>query len=268
MTSAETYDFRTPTDRDKYDYPFLAHLQLIGKDPKLLDIKILQNAPDSEAEIRESFTDVFDGTTTPAVVDIVSASANDAADGTGIQTVSLLGIDEHDDLVEEEIDLAGTVAVTTTTKWKRLILLKAVAWGSGGTAAGAITVSETGGVSKCYMTLQASMSCVINSRVYLPDGSIGSVLHAEGYVVQSTGAAAVVVDKGATLRVLYVDTTTKTDEPIDTYPVIPNGDLKIDDVIPDKTGDGKNYFTLKHATINTGVNPDIFYRVKIAVWDA
>jgi hypothetical protein len=110
-------------------------------------------------------TDVFDGTSTEAVVDVHSTSD---ADGTGNKQVRLWGLDVNGDLTSEVItftDTAGTVDVmTTTTEWTRLIMLEWI------DTAGTITVTENGDVNDLYLQMDPSYLSSLNTLFWVPAG--------------------------------------------------------------------------------------------------
>lgn len=55
--------------------------------------------------------------TTAATARVISSSANDAAAGTGAQTIRLFGVDANLDYVTEDVTMNGTTAVFSTTQF-------------------------------------------------------------------------------------------------------------------------------------------------------
>ena len=83
--------------------------------------------------------------TSATTVAVVSSSVADTAAGTGARTVSVIGLNGSYVEVTETVTLNGTVAVNTVNSYffiNRIIVLTA---GTGGTNAGTITTSWTGG---------------------------------------------------------------------------------------------------------------------------
>jgi hypothetical protein len=72
---------------------------------------------------------------------IVSASANDAAAGTGLRTVQIEGLDANYDIQTETITMNGTTNVNTANTYTRIYRMKGLTAGSGGTNAGNITAT-------------------------------------------------------------------------------------------------------------------------------
>lgn len=91
---------------------------------------------DTQAQIPEA--------TTGALVSIASDSANDAAAGTGAQTVILEGIDQNWDAQTETVTLNGTTPVNTINQWIAINRAYIAAVGSFGTNEGNITFTHTG----------------------------------------------------------------------------------------------------------------------------
>jgi hypothetical protein len=67
-----------------------------------------------------------------------STSANDTSGGTGLQTVTIFGLDGNYDEQSETITLNGLSGVTTTNSYLRIYTMCGVAVGSGGVNAGNI----------------------------------------------------------------------------------------------------------------------------------
>lgn len=57
-------------------------------------------------------------------IDIYSTSANDALGGTGLEVVTLFGLDNEFNLVQEEINLNGTTHVTTSNVYSRVFRIR------------------------------------------------------------------------------------------------------------------------------------------------
>ena len=83
--------------------------------------------------------------TTAVAVEMDSTSGDDASGGTGIQEVEVHGLDGNFDEVSERVEMNGTTAVAITQTFIRINNIHAMRVGSGGVAAGEVTVQGSGG---------------------------------------------------------------------------------------------------------------------------
>ena len=106
---------------------------------------------------------------------IVSTDANDAAAGTGAQTVTVVGLDENWLIQSETLTLNGTTPATGTLLFRRVHTASVQTSGSTNTAfnAGTITVSHSTTTANVFLTIQPGRN-QSNAAVYtVPDGKIG-----------------------------------------------------------------------------------------------
>lgn len=95
-------------------------------------------------------SDVWEGAglypfqTSATVLEILSASANDAAAGTGARTFTLTGLDANFNAISETLTLNGTTPVQTMLSYIRVNGLAIASAGSGNTNAGDVTLRVTG----------------------------------------------------------------------------------------------------------------------------
>jgi len=82
--------------------------------------------------------------TSATLVEAVSASADDASAGTGARTIQIWGLDASYAEQTEVITLNGTTAVDSSSTYIRVFRARVLTAGSGGTAAGAITIRVDG----------------------------------------------------------------------------------------------------------------------------
>ena len=75
-------------------------------------------------------------------LDVVAASANDDTSGTGIRTITIYGLDDDWAVQSEIVTLAGGATVRTAAEFLRVYRVDATTAGSGGVAAGAITIQN------------------------------------------------------------------------------------------------------------------------------
>lgn len=140
--------------------------------------------------------------TAAAATTIVSASAADAAAGSGLTSVKVSGINANWDFVEETVVLKGVTPVTLTKQYLRVFRIGAVAAGTGGTAvsvaAGAITVKH-GTTALCTLPLGSTTSQ--HAAYSVPRGYVGEVqsvdLVAEGKPTLVTTAGIMTRDPSA-----------------------------------------------------------------------
>jgi hypothetical protein len=85
--------------------------------------------------------------TSASIVEALSDDANDTSAGTGARTIQIWGLDANYDEQTEVISLNGTTAVDSANTYIRVFRAKVLTAGSGGTAAGTITVRVDGGGS-------------------------------------------------------------------------------------------------------------------------
>lgn len=96
-------------------------------------------------EVIASFGGTFNIMTSGDTLDVVSASANDTAAGTGARTILITGIDGNSLPQTEIVTLNGTTAVTTVNSWLGVNRALVLSSGSGNTNAGVITIDDTSG---------------------------------------------------------------------------------------------------------------------------
>jgi hypothetical protein len=82
---------------------------------------------------------------TASQLEVLSASANDAAAGTGVRTVLVSGLDANYNPISEVVTLNGVTPVATVKSYLRTNVFTSTASGSGGTNAGDITLRVAGG---------------------------------------------------------------------------------------------------------------------------
>ena len=75
-------------------------------------------------------------------LDVVAANAQDDTAGTGIRTITIYGLDDDWAVQSEIVTLAGGATVRTATEFLRVYAVEATTAGSGGVAAGAITIQN------------------------------------------------------------------------------------------------------------------------------
>lgn len=106
--------------------------------------------------------------TSADTLDVVSSSANDTSAGTGVRTILITGIDENSELQTETVTMNGTTPVTTTNSWLGVNRVVSLTAGSGGVAAGTITIDDNGGTVGTQATIPAggnvTQQCIFHTE--------------------------------------------------------------------------------------------------------
>jgi hypothetical protein len=82
--------------------------------------------------------------TSATTLEVLSSSADDAAAGTGMRTMQVIGLDANYAEQSEIVTLDGTTPVALANSYLRLNRAQVVSAGSGRTNAGNVTIRETG----------------------------------------------------------------------------------------------------------------------------
>ena len=104
--------------------------------------------------------------------EVVSTSADDAAAGTGVTSVLLIGLDANWDEQTEVITMNGTTAVSVPGTWRAVNTFVSASVGTAGkagVAAGDISLQVSGGGNKRGM-IRAGLNGAFNSFYTVPDG--------------------------------------------------------------------------------------------------
>lgn len=145
------------------------------------------------ATVQNVVVDLWDGPTglyvppaAPIQMQIVSASANDAAAGTGVQTILIHYLDHNYNAQSTTVTLNGITPVTTgPTDILRVNDMHAMTVGSGGVAAGAISLQAVGG-AVTYGYLSAGENRARHPIFTVPADKVGYIIQWQG----SSGSAA------------------------------------------------------------------------------
>jgi hypothetical protein len=95
-------------------------------------------------------TDVWEGAglypfqAASSILEILSASANDTAAGTGARTVTIQGLDNSFNPITEVVTMNGTTPVATVNSFRRVNFVNVTTAGTGGVNAGDLTLRLTG----------------------------------------------------------------------------------------------------------------------------
>ena len=108
--------------------------------------------------------------TTESTLDIVSTSASDGVVGTGIQQITIQGLDTDYNVVSEDIIMNGTTAVTSTLSYLRLDTAKGLTAGSSGFNAGDITIAQS--VTTAVVFASSTLLVFVSSTLVIIVSSI------------------------------------------------------------------------------------------------
>lgn len=114
--------------------------------------------------------------TSAETMDIVSTSGDDAAAGTGIQTLTIKGLNDIYSIVEETIALDGVTPVTTTTEFLRVYRAFGATAGSVGANVGTITISASVAAS-VHGTLEIDRNMTQKTQFTIPDSFFGLLIN-------------------------------------------------------------------------------------------
>lgn len=141
---------------------------------------------------------------TPATVKVASTSANDTSAGSGLRTVTLIGLDSAGAAQSETITLTGTTAATSSGTYSAINGLRALTWGATNWNEGNVWVGSgtfTSGVPAVKffaMSTRANRSSAAyyvvpaGKTLYLQQWSVScktSSRDVECYLTRSTGGA-------------------------------------------------------------------------------
>lgn len=111
---------------------------------------------------------------------VVSTSANDTGAGTGVQQVILHCLDGSYNAFDETVTLNGVTPVATvSTNILRINGFHAVRAGTGGTAAGNISLTNVG-ATVTYAYIQATHNSARQAIFTIPAGKTGYLVHWQG----------------------------------------------------------------------------------------
>jgi len=101
---------------------------------------------------------------------VVSASADDAAAGTGMRTMRIEGLSAAGAVINETVSLNGTTPVLTTQKFHRVSAIYGLTGGSGQTNAGDITVNHSGTTANVFGVVLAGRGEAQTAAITVPAG--------------------------------------------------------------------------------------------------
>ncbi|MCP4550885.1 MAG: hypothetical protein GY834_02340 [Bacteroidetes bacterium] len=255
---------------DKDIGPTLQGLKNAFYDPWIMefllqDVEVVDGAAH---EIRVDFTDDFDnGETTPIVLYVIGAHAQDKAAGTGAQVVTIYGINGDGDPDSEAITMhaVATTQIASTKTWTRFIGAQVTTAGSGGTNAGIIQITNTG-QAEVYGTIDAEEWSTIGARVYIPANYEGILTMRAGIVAANHATAVLEAFDGVIVTPVY--SCALTAAAIDAY-YVPVGAVGMQDLGIVKqaiVGADTYYITFKQATKSDDSNQTVAYHIRVILY--
>ncbi|KKN10009.1 hypothetical protein LCGC14_1040920 [marine sediment metagenome] len=219
-------------------------------------------------EIRVGFTDDFDnGEVTPIVLFIKPAHAQDKAEGTGAQAVTIYGFDGDGNPAAIEITLHATAntQISSVVLWKRFVGAQVTRVGSGGTNAGIILISNTG-QAETYGTIDAEEWSTIGARVYVPANYNAILTMRAGIVAANHATDVLEAFDGVIINPVY--SASALQAAIDSYycPVGSVGMIDLGIVKTEIVGADKYYITFTQATKSDDSNQTIAYHIRVIMY--
>jgi len=273
MVDAMNWDYREPTLADYSRYPILKELKSNHYFPKILELYLQQEAPDTNfAEIMVDYTVIFDGSATAKVVYYDSTDVKDTVAGVGSRTIKILSVNEAgDDYQENTDDMAGQTGTATTEKHQRLIAVKVMSSGAEGDTAGTLTIQDDAGGTNKHMTIAAADNSSISARLYLPDDWEGLMYYLRASLVTTSDASALTANDGAMFRPIVHDAAAiagvDSDEAEIMMVTTESGPVEYWDLTPViPSNGGANYISLAHATVDTDANQIVSYKIIYIMW--
>lgn len=271
-TSWNRIDLRKPNYLDLFDKDIgetLRGLRISGFDPWiweffLQDVEVVDGAAH---EIRVNFTDEFDGETTPIVLYVIGADAQDKAAGTGAQVVTIFGIDGDGNPNYEAVTMHATAATqkASTLLWKRFVGAMVTQAGTGTTNAGVIQITDTG-QAHVYGTIDTGENATIGARVYVP-ASYNAILTMRAGIVAANHATAVLeAFDGVIVKPVYSQNPLYP--ALDTY-YVPVGAVGMQDlgiVKQEVVGANTYYITFTQATKSDDSNQTVAYHIRVIMY--
>lgn len=237
---------------------------ILNSNPKLINIKLGGTSTDGETEINPVSNKMQ--LSTAEKVKVVSSSANDNSSATGhVQKVTIIGVDENDNVVREEItldDTDGTTAVESTNSYKDVWHSYASSWGSGDLdAAGNIDVTKQD--DTVISRIAAGSNEGEGSGILIPDDHLGSIL--KGYLNASGSQA---TNEGKQLKIYINDVV---DQETDTYTLNyieldVYGYVRLNEVPSTRVYQDSTEITFFINRIADG-NEDFFAQILVLLWE-
>lgn len=272
MAALGSYDFRDPSLEDYVNFEHaLDVVQRKGgtkQEFKMLFMECTMPSGATMIAADAGRTHTLDGVATPIIVYAISSdNTEDKVGQDGALEVTVLGIDENDNYVEEAFTLTGTTQVVGTIKFQRLIAAKLTECGVDGVGTGNVTISNTGQTAT-YLTIPAGQAGSAQAgKVYVPLGWKAMIINFDAHFINLPGAAAFSRVEGTNVWVRTIDGGTVTDDEIHQYTI------STDKILPTYphwevvTGADDALFDVYHQSVNTGTTDhNVHYDINYLLW--
>lgn len=131
------------------------------------------------AEYLDTSQATINAVSTGSTYYVRSSSANDTAAGTGVQSVKIVSLDSSGNMVTSTVAMNGTTGVSLGSGFSAFQCMESAAVGSGGVAAGDITISTVSGAPTVAQTVEmmtAGNGRALSARFKVPAGYTAYVL--------------------------------------------------------------------------------------------
>jgi len=128
--------------------------------------------------------------TTLETVSVSSASANDAAAGTGARTVLITGLNGDYAVQSETVTLNGVTPVASVNTFRRVHTARDVTAGSGGVNAGIITATHTTTTANIFFAMPVGFNQTQVGGYTVPAGYTAYLRHIEAGILGTTSNSA------------------------------------------------------------------------------
>lgn len=131
---------------------------------------------------------VYPFPTAATTLEVLSASANDAAAGTGMRQMQVIGLDADYNEISEVVTMNGVTPVALANSYLRLNRAQIVSAGSGRVNAGTVTIRETGG-GQTRGSMRAGYGIMRQAIYTVPAGYSLAVCATTMSILRNTGGA-------------------------------------------------------------------------------
>lgn len=181
----QMYGYHEPTGEDRRVRVYDGHLNVanyldsIGMGKIANHVQFGGFGQRSACSAAATGDDIWEGTATTCPIPdqtvgeqmtILCANSADTNGGTGINTLDVHGLDAVGNPQSEVVVLNGGSVNTIRTDWRFIQSIHAETVGTGGVAAGTISIHRTGTAARVYNTISAGVNMSLNAARMVPAG--------------------------------------------------------------------------------------------------
>ena len=272
MAGFGSYDFRDPSLEDYINFEHtLDVIQRKGnvkQEFKMLFMECTMPSGATMIAADSGRTNELDGVATPIIVYAISSdNVEDKPGQDGALEVTVLGIDENDNFIEDTLVLNGTTQVAGVITFQRTIAAKLTKCGVDGVGTGNVTITNTG-QTETYLTIPAGQAGSAQAgKVWIPPGWKGLIINFDAHFINLPGAAAFSRVEGTNIWIRNIDGGTVTDDELHQYTISTNKILPeffhwdIIDGVDDAL------FDIFHQSVNTSTTDhNVHYDINYLLW--